>query len=130
MTPEQRIKRHIILDFLATNPDKKCPELTSENVDECFDDLNEDYALQDYKREFRGSGEDTNLPCEWSRHYESKSVARQLSDGGWVGWTYWYGGGKHGEPEVIDWMDGAYDLDVKEVEKMVVVKTFKLKDAA
>jgi hypothetical protein len=46
----------------------------------------------------------------------------------WIGWTYFYGGGKYGEPESIDWMSEAYFLDVAEEEKMVVVRTFKKKE--
>ena len=46
-----------------------------------------------------------------------------------MGWLeLLHGGGKHGEPEAIDWMDEAYDLDVTEEEKLVVVKTFKVKE--
>ena len=47
-----------------------------------------------------------------------------MPDGSWVGWTYWYGGGKYGEPEAIDWMDDAYDLACTEEEKVVTVRTF------
>lgn len=86
---------------------------TGEKVDEVFDSLGEedDYGhLQDATEEIRsGYDEETDISCEFSRHYEAKSVARKMSDGSWVGWTYWYGGGKHGEPESIDWMDSAYD---------------------
>ena len=72
---------------------------------------------------------ETGLKCEWSRHYESKAVAMKFPDGSWVGWTYWYGGGKHGEPSSIEWMDDAYDVDCHEEEKMVVVQTFKAREA-
>lgn len=27
----------------------------------------------------------------------------QAPDGTWVGWTYWYGGGKYAEPSAIPW---------------------------
>jgi len=46
------------------------------------------------------------------------------SCGDWVGWTYWYGGGKHGEPDAIDWLSDAYNLIVTEEEKLVVVRTY------
>jgi len=62
------------------------------------------------------------------RHYESKAVAMKMPDGSWIGWTYWYGGGKHGEPEAIDWMNEAYDVDCHEEEKVVVVQTFKVRE--
>jgi hypothetical protein len=127
MTPEQKIK-HIILHQAAVwREEPIAVEVNAENIDELWDEAseNDDGSLQDAKYEVREGQYETNLPCESSRHYESKSVAAKAPDGSWVGWTYWYGGGKHGEPEAVDWMDVAYHLDVTEEEKMVVVRTFK-----
>lgn len=77
--------------------------------------------------DFRDSYDaETDLPAEWDRNYESKSVAKQLYDGRWVGYTYWYGGGKHGSPEVIEWIDDAYYLDAEEV--VTTVLKFKKKE--
>lgn len=70
---------------------------------------------------------ETNIRREYSRHYESMSVAKKMGDGSWVGWTYWYGGGKHGQPESIDWISDAYELDCKEEEKVVIVREFTKK---
>ncbi len=83
--------------------------------------------LGDVMSEVRSGQHDTGLDCAWSRHYESKAVAAQMLDGSWVGWTYWYGGGKHGEPGSIPWVEDAYDVDVTEVVE--VVKKFAKKDA-
>lgn len=80
--------------------------------------------------EFREGEVETNIEAPWSRNYESKSVAAQMSDGSWVGWTYWYGGGKHANPEEIEWMGDAYDLECVEEEKLVVVRTFTKKEIA
>ena len=45
----------------------------------------------------------------------------------WVGWHYWYGGGKHGEPESIDWIEDAEFVDIESEEEVVIVKrVFKL----
>ena len=129
MTPEQRIKRQILINADRHSKDGVRIDITAENVDELFEEADgDDYELQDEKSEFRCSGEDTGLEAPYSRHYECTAVGKKLDDGVWVGWNYWYGGGKHGEPEAIDWMDGAYELDVTEEEKMVVVKTFKVKE--
>ncbi len=98
--------------------------ITVENVDDLYQLFYEHDLLYDAINEFRSSGIETNLECDWSRHYESKAVARQMPDGSWIGWTYWYGGGKHGEPQAIDWMDDAYDVTVIEEEKLVTVRTF------
>lgn len=128
MTPEQKIK-HTILIYdheacLRYEPDHRRPEVTADDVDAIFEAANTDWELQDSINEFREGQVETGLPCQDSRHYESKSVAAKMADGSWVGWTYWYGGGKHGEPEAIDWMDEAYDVTVTEEEKVVTVRTF------
>ena len=126
MTPQQKIKA-VILKRAAEWAEVELPALTAENIDEEYDaatdgDL-EDY-MQDAHNDVRSGEVETGLPCESSRHYESKSVAAQTPDGAWVGWTYWYGGGKHGEPEAIDWVEYAYDLSCVEEQKLVTVRTF------
>jgi hypothetical protein len=123
MTPIQKIK-HLILVRAADFSDLPAPEgVTAENIDDLYDEADED-SIQDARNEVRSGEFETDLPCDYSRHYESKSVAAQTANGSWVGWTYWYGGGKHGEPEAIEWMDDAYDLAVSVEEKMTVVHTF------
>lgn len=123
MTPEQKIKWAILL-VAAGYGDGPTPEVTADNVDDLYDALEEEGNHWDAKDEIRSSGQETGLQCGFSRHYESDAVAAQMPDGSWVGWTYWHGGGKHSEPEAIDWIDSAYDLVCTEEEKMVVVRTF------
>lgn len=128
MTPQQKLKHAVILRGVELGGiNQPTEEITAENVDSLFDELDEDYALQDARNEVRSSGTKTNLECRLSRHYESDAVAARMPDGSWVGWTYWYGGGKHGEPEAVEWMAYAYEVDCNEVEKLVVVKTFSVK---
>ena len=130
MTPEQAIK-HIILSKTAAWEDKELdPGMDGDDIDAAYDDLVEKDSHYDAKYETREGQVETIIPCECSRHYESKSVAAQAPSGQWVGWTYWYGGGKHGEPEAIDWMDEAYFLDCTEEEKVVTVRTFTKVEAA
>src|SRR5439155_1354104 len=76
--------------------------VTEETVDTQYDILQELDANREYESEFRCGQVVTKLPSDFSRHYEAKEVAAKLSDGSWVGWTYWYGGGKHGDPGSID----------------------------
>lgn len=85
---------------------------------------NED-DLSEAESEFRSSGEDAIgvPPWKYSRHYEV-SVKAKLIEGQWVGWLYWYGGGKHGDPDSIDWIDDAIFLEEGEPQ---VIKTFKVK---
>lgn len=129
MTPQQKIKHLILLKAKDWSQTFLCDvEITQENIDEIYQQESEDYALQDQKSEIRVGVCETDLKCEWSRHYESKAVAAKYLDGSWVGWTYWYGGGKHGEPEAISWIEDAYDVDCVEEEKLVVVRTFSAKE--
>lgn len=121
LNPEYKIKQEIINLQLMWD-DKEAVNLSS---DEKVQDLWEEFdCLGDAESEIREGEVETNIPCDYSRHYESKSVAMQCVDGSWVGWTYWYGGGKHGEPEAIDWMEDAYYLDCVEEQKMVTVRQF------
>jgi hypothetical protein len=129
MTPEQKIKWLVIekcrewLDDDELGPEFDC--ITEDNVDELYDQLEDAYSTTyDAMYEIREGEVETDIPSPYSRHLESKSVAAQAPDGTWVGWTYWYGGGKHAEPEAIDWISEAYTLDVVEEEKLVVVRTF------
>lgn len=126
MTPHQKLK-HLALvraDLRTESGFTLC--ITEENVDELFDSpTDEDYdQIQDALCDIREGDVETKVPCEHCRHYESKSVAVQTPDGSWVGWTYWYGGGKHGEPEAIDWMNKAYNLSCTEEQKLVTIMTF------
>lgn len=129
MTPEDKIKSAILTRAME---DGHLPqgEITEETIEDLYAALEEADMHWDYQSEMREGEMETDLPCPHSRHYESKSVAAKAADGSWVSWTYWYGGGKHGEPEAIDWMDSAYDLDCVEEEKLVVVRTFAKRDAA
>lgn len=128
MTPEQKIKRDIIL--LYANDEAKSligDGVTEETVNDQYDALSNVVEIQDTEDEFRCGQVETNIPPETSRHYEARSVARKMTDGSWIGWTYWFGGGKHGEPESIPWMENAYELDCTETEQVVTVRDFKKK---
>lgn len=122
MTPQQKIKALIILR-VAEWLEEEEPAITADNVDDLYDELDGDSA-QDAKYEVRSGEVETHLPTEFSRHYEAKAVAAKAPDGSWVGWTYWYGGGKHAEPEAIDWIGSAYNLTCTEEEKLVTIQTF------
>lgn len=128
MTPENKIKWAIIAQYEQSEKDIiRSVHLTEEEVEELWEEHSDE--IYDYKYEFREGQVETNIPSEYSRHYESNSVAAQCPDGTWVGWTYWYGGGKHGEPEAIDWMEYAYNLDCVEEQKLVTVHTFTKKSS-
>lgn len=122
MTPEQKIKCEILMQ--ARSNGESNWQGDNNTLDEYWDRLVEEELHWEYISDFRTSGIETGLPSDYSRHYECKEVARQLHDGTWIGWTYWYGGGKHGNPEGVGWMPFAYELICREEEKLVTVRTF------
>lgn len=125
-TAEQKVKYLVLGVHARFNDGEVAPlaDLTGEEIDDAYQGLVDADEHWDAQSEVREGEFETGLKCDWSRHYESKAVAAKLPDGSWVGWTYWYGGGKHGEPEAIEWMDSAYDLTCTEEEKVVTVRTF------
>jgi hypothetical protein len=123
MTPEQKIK-WLILNRTAEWEKKEHPYIDESNIEKLWADLVEQDAHWDGMNEVRNGEVETEIESEWSRHYESQSVASKAPDGTWVGWTYWYGGGKHAEPEMIKWMNEAYNLDCVEEEKVVTIREF------
>jgi hypothetical protein len=129
MTAYQKLLWCLLVKLQEYDSDFYIPQtITSENVEEIYEQcLEESGSLLDVKYEFREGEFETKLPAPYSRHYETKSVAAKCPDGSYIGWTYWYGGGKHGEPDAIDWMEEAYDLDCKEEERLVIVREFSFK---
>ena len=124
MTPQQKLKHAILLKAVKFGTITDPGQINADNVDEAYDDLDVDGDLQDAREEIRCGGTETGLRCDWSRHYESDAVAAQMPVGSWVGWTYWYGGGKHGEPEAMPWIEDAYDLTCEEKQVTVTQRTF------
>ena len=130
MTPQQKIQAYVLavqetMEMFEDNEGESntipVTELTTDNIEWTYNAYGDSSMLSTFRSE--GAQEETSIDAPWSRHYESKSVATDLgyiNEAGrwvtqcWVGWTYWYGGGKHGEPEEMDWFSHAYDLNVTE----------------
>lgn len=125
MKPEYKLKYAILSVDFAWDEKEIPNNLTEDQIEELWDEAE---CLTDAKDEIRCSGISTGLPCESSRHYESEAVAVQCPNGEWVGFTYWSGGGKYGEPDAIDWIDHAYDVECFSEEKLVLVHTFSKKE--
>ncbi len=126
MSPEEKVRFLILAKAGEWNEIyKTAPDITPEALSTLWDMMVDNEDHWDAISETREGEFETGLSCETSRHYESKSVAAKLPDGSWVGWTYWYGGGKHGEPEGVDWIEYAYDLTCAEEKKVVTVRTFE-----
>lgn len=136
MTATQKIKWAILkkaADTVDISP-AVLAGLSSEQLAEQIDTLYEAQLVQqdlhyDLENEFRSGQQDTDIepthPFERGlTYYEKKSVAAQMPDGSWVGWIYWFGGGKHSEPEAIDWMSDAYFVNVEEKPVQIIQRTF------
>ena len=127
MTPQFYVKKEILKDA------KKFAEEWGEDfnmpqdseLEEFYDDNQYEIdSIIDATNEFRGSGENTDLKAPSSRHYECNRVARKVDDEKWISWIYWYGGGKHGNPEEIEWVEDVTFVSCIEEEKTVIVRTF------
>jgi hypothetical protein len=133
VTPEQALKIEIFNRLLVdagTNPidGYTWPESVDvSSIDAAWAALDATETgncwLREVRDELRRSGTATGLPTQFNRNYESKEVAAQIG-GRWIGWTYWHGGGKHGQPSEIEWMSEAYFLDVEEERREVILRTF------
>jgi hypothetical protein len=91
--------------------------------DELYDYIKE-HEVMGFLEDIRCSGTETNLePKQYSRNYEVDFVSEIIS-GRCIGWSYYYGGGKHGYPEDCDWLQTAEYLDYTEYEVTVIKRTF------
>ncbi|MBH2948314.1 hypothetical protein I5Q45_04270 [Serratia marcescens] len=124
MTPQQAIKYIILDDIFYSAGEILAPDMTGDMVDAAYDAAVEEDRHYDAEYQTREGQVETGLDCPLSRHYEAKAVAAKAPNGLWIGWTYWFGGGKHSEPEAIPWMQHAYFLECAEEEKVVTVRTF------
>lgn len=98
-------------------PDSATPEA----IEAAYFELLDTDDWHDVQEELRRGEVETGLSCDSSRHYSSKAVVAQMLDGSWVGWTYWFGGGKHGEPGSMPWMETAYSVIMREETRVVKV---------
>jgi hypothetical protein len=123
MTPEQKLKCVVINLLLKW---RKVPLLpfSPDTADSAWQSALEDDNFFDAMNEVRSGGKPTDLYTEgyegYERDYDGKEVARQMPDGSWVGWTYWSGGGHHGEPGVVPWLGQAYNVTCKEELRLVL----------
>lgn len=132
MTAPQKLKWAILMDAYHRTG-IPCPDVSAETIDKIYDghrNGTEGHELVhgtigDAENEFR-HGIPTALPDrEYDRHYEYYEVAAEMPDQTWVGWTFWHGGGKHANPECIDWITDAYMVEMK--VEMKPVRVFSVK---
>lgn len=129
MKASSKLQKEIILKAIEANviKDKKYKLNTDLEIKLNYKKIHqESYCFRDFINEFRHKGERSNVPAPFSRYFESKSIAYKLVDGSWVGWTYWYGGGKYAYPENIDWVEECYNLKLmKQKRKIITIKKFE-----
>ena len=118
MTAKEKLMQMLV--YIVTGDRMEDAEAIAKRYKGFVDDDNLYDAQREGESELRRGTHETGLPCDTSRHYSSRAVAAQMLDGSWVGWTYWFGGGKHGEPGEMEWLDTAYDLQAVEVQKVVL----------
>ena len=135
LTAEQKIKALIIYDAYRyrssthNSIDLKSAEELEDLYNELKDSADLGNAMYDATQELRCSGALTGLPPSVSsRYYEIDSSAVKALDGSWVEFPYIHGGGKHSNPEECDWINYARDIVCSEEEKVVLVRTFSVKD--
>lgn len=129
LTAQEMIYKHMInvvsknnsriTDFIAEYEDQEDYEVIWDDIKSQFDEAYE------VEYETRHGTEKPNLePKTYSRHYEVEVRAIQVEDV-WVAWDFYYGGGKHGEPEAFDWISKARIVECEEKIVTKVEYTFK-----
>lgn len=125
LSPKQKIERTALKEVLEYEGEQ---EYHAKLLDENFDisELTDKYrdGMQETLSGIRDGEFETGIDCESTRNYEVKGVASEMLDGSYVGWPYYFGGGKYANLDEIDWMSDAYDLEKKDEEKLVVVTTW------
>lgn len=133
MNAVQKLKHLILIRHSEFDDDFVLPaSVTADNIDALYDAANgKGWGLQEARMELRHGDVKSDIASPHSRNYEPYEVAAKAPDGSYIGWTYWTGGGKHSNPEEIDFVEYAYDLTVTEETQTVVVQTFtKVEQAA
>ena len=140
LTPQDYINYQVLTEMLECGMELTLTRgivLSLSNATEISEDLQEYIEGSDYPEDYftnelnclRESGDECNIPPkEYSRHYEVDYVVKEI-EGKWIGWNYWYGGGKYGEPDTIDWVSDSEFVEVASEDVVTVVKrTFKRKE--
>lgn len=83
----------------------------------------------DAQQDIMGGDWETKLPLEpseWSRHCEVKTVAAKDNCGNYLGWPFYYAGGKHFDDAIYyDFsVASAYYLNCEEKEVLTIQRTW------
>ena len=108
-------------------------EFDDEKIEELYDSTNlyswigDSDIVREVIHEFRESGEEIDDKVQQDRYYCYQDVARKItgSDELYLGWTYYFGGGKHAQPAEVEWMEDCYLLKCRKVEETRIVKVYE-----
>ena len=126
MTPEQMIKRDILIDCFNNDPEAFNIPIDLGTVDELnVDSLYLDHLVEteehyDYEEDFTINAHESGLP---SSNGHNTSMASKLGDGTWIGWEAKRD--SYGDYcDNAEWKSGAYFLDVREERSTEMVQVF------
>lgn len=126
MTAQQLLRKAVLekaIHFGNIEP-QRLSLFTGDEIDELYESYNRYDELNDAWNDVRHGGVACDLPAlTWSRHYEVDSKAIKI-DGIWVQFDYYYGGGKHSEPEDFDYIHHARIVNCEEVQVMTTQYNF------
>lgn len=122
LTPSQKLKWTILQSPCSGESlVGSTVEITAKYIDELFEASKDELEME----EERGAEYETSLRAPYNRNYECCIRAREAPDGSWIAWPYWYGGGKHGCPEAIPWIEDAFEIE--SWTEIQIVRCFKEK---
>lgn len=130
LTPTQLIKKAIVQRIIKYDKGDfgQPPIQTGDQIEAAYDLAVENDLHWDWRNEVRESGIETNLPAYAfsSRDYEVE-IHAQLIDNQWVAYPFYSGGGRHGQPEAVEWMEDAFFVDCEEKQVTITQRTFTKK---
>lgn len=109
---------------------EKVYDFDEKELEEFYEEIKygewEDY-VRDVVSGFRYSGENIDDKVYEDRYYCYRDVATKITglDDLYLGWTYYFGGGKHAQPQEVEWMEDCYLLTCREVEETRIVKVYE-----
>lgn len=125
MNAQQLLQKAILLKAVEFGTIQSFDDgLGGDQVDELYNSYDRYDELADAWCEVRYDGIDCNLPTiTSSRHYEVDAKAINI-DGKWVKFDFYYGGGKHGDPDEYNYIEDAVIVDCTQEEITVIKYTF------
>lgn len=116
------------LEFLEANledvekfDEDKCNELYKSTI--YYSWIGDIDIVREVVNELRYGEFNLSDEVDEDRYYSNREVGSSITglEDTYLAWTYYFGGGKWGEPEAVEWMDDCYLVVEKEEVKLVKV---------